>query len=146
MKLRPVTFKWNDLGLQQYTKDIEQNTKSVSGKPEDDKVLWDQMRSDISQKNSGLQLGFIAQEFEKVFPDFVNTDKEGYKQINTEKLNIFIVQAMKEQQAEIEQLKAAKAKQATELEALKIDKAKQATELEALKADVEAIKALLKKK
>jgi hypothetical protein len=55
--------------------------------------------------------GFIAQEFEDVFPECVSTSKAGadgieYKNINHETLIPTLVKAMQEQQAIIESLKA----------------------------------------
>jgi len=55
--------------------------------------------------------GFIAQEFETVFPECVSTSKAGedgieYKNINHETLIPTLVKAMQEQQAMIESLKA----------------------------------------
>ena len=60
-----------------------------------------------------IQLGFIAQEVEKQFPEFV-TEDNGYKQLNYAGLGSFIAveasrelsQKIEEQQAEIDQLKA----------------------------------------
>ncbi len=49
--------------------------------------------------------GFIAQEIEKVFPDLVTTDKNGFKAVNYTKLNIMTIQAVKELKAENDQLK-----------------------------------------
>lgn len=59
-----------------------------------------------------IQLGFIAQEVEKEFPEFV-TEDNGYKQLNYSGLGSFIAveasrelnQKIEEQQAEIDQLK-----------------------------------------
>ena len=55
--------------------------------------------------------GFIAQEFESVFPECVSTTLAGedgieYKNINHETLIPTLVKAIQEQQAIIEQLKA----------------------------------------
>ena len=62
---------------------------------------------------STIQLGFIAQEVEEVFPEFV-TEDDGYKQLNYAGLGSFIAveasrelsQKIEEQQTEIDQLKA----------------------------------------
>jgi len=37
-----------------------------------------------------------------VFPDWLRTDEQGFKQINLERLNAVLVNAVKEQQTEIE--------------------------------------------
>ncbi|HPQ34173.1 MAG TPA: tail fiber domain-containing protein, partial [Tenuifilaceae bacterium] len=55
------------------------------------------------------QIGVIAQELEAVFPELVFTDHEGYKSVAYGKLSAVLLQAIKEQQAEIDELKQAKA-------------------------------------
>ena len=64
------------------------------------------------------EMGFLAQEVEKVFPDLVVTDHEGYKSINYIALIPVIVEVVKEQQSEIENQKsliAAQSKKIAEL-------------------------------
>jgi hypothetical protein len=51
------------------------------------------------------QIGFIAQEVEKVLPEVVSTDPVGYKTVEYSKVVALLVEAMKEQQEEIEALK-----------------------------------------
>lgn len=46
--------------------------------------------------------GLIAQEVEEVFPDLVTTDDKGFKAVNYTKLPLYTIQAVKEQQAQIE--------------------------------------------
>ena len=48
------------------------------------------------------QFGFIAQEFEKVIPELVKTDKDGFKSIDYVKLTPVLVEAIKVQQQQIE--------------------------------------------
>ncbi|MCK0199155.1 tail fiber domain-containing protein [Ornithobacterium rhinotracheale] len=62
--------------------------------------------------NDKLQYGFIAQEVERVFPNLVYTDQQGYKTVNYVELIPVLTKALQqekkrndEQQAEIEQLK-----------------------------------------
>ncbi len=55
--------------------------------------------------NDKLQYGLIAQEVEKVFPEMVSTDKEGYKSVNYIELIPVLLKAVQEQQKEIEVLK-----------------------------------------
>jgi hypothetical protein len=52
----------------------------------------------------GEQVGFIAQEIEKVYPQVVLTDKDGYKSVDYSKLTPILVEAIKEQQKIIEEL------------------------------------------
>lgn len=51
-------------------------------------------------------IGFIAQEVEKLFPEMVMTDANGYKSIDYGRLTPVLVEAVKEQQQQIDQLKA----------------------------------------
>lgn len=48
--------------------------------------------------NDGNQIGFIAQDVEKVLPELVKTDADGYKSVSYGNLTPVIVEAIKEQQ------------------------------------------------
>lgn len=50
------------------------------------------------------QLGFAAQEVEKLFPELVITDSKGYKSVDYGRLTPVLVEAIKEQQAMIDML------------------------------------------
>jgi hypothetical protein len=58
-------------------------------------------------------VGFIAQEVEKVLPEVVQTEKntEGYKSVQYDKVVALLVEAIKEQQKQIDSLKAELKKQ-----------------------------------
>jgi hypothetical protein len=56
--------------------------------------------------SEGEQIGFIAQEVEKIYPQVVLTDKDGYKSIDYSKLTPILVEAIKDQQKIIEKLQA----------------------------------------
>lgn len=51
--------------------------------------------------DTGTQIGLIAQDVEKVFPDLVRTDNKGYKAVSYEKLSVVLLEGMKEQQQQI---------------------------------------------
>ena len=51
-------------------------------------------------------LGVLAQEVEEVLPELVYTDEKGYKSVSYEKLTPVLIEALKEQQEEITELKA----------------------------------------
>ena len=55
--------------------------------------------------HSGHDVGIIAQEVEKVLPEVVETRENGYKAVKYEKLTALLIQALNEQQKEIEDLK-----------------------------------------
>lgn len=54
----------------------------------------------------GPQVGVIAQELQKVFPELVVTDAKGNLSVNYTQLTAVLLQAVKEQQVEINELKA----------------------------------------
>jgi len=59
------------------------------------------IQKDLSETE---QIGLIAQEVEKEFPQLVNTDVNGYKNIDYQKVAPVLLSAIKEQQTEIEEL------------------------------------------
>ena len=54
---------------------------------------------------TGPQMGLIAQEVEKVFPEWISTDPEGYKEITMRGFEALTVEALRELKAEIESLR-----------------------------------------
>ncbi|MCX6328291.1 MAG: tail fiber domain-containing protein, partial [Bacteroidia bacterium] len=52
--------------------------------------------------DSGRQIGLIAQDVEKIYPELVKTDDKGYKAVNYEKLTVILLEGIKEQQKQIE--------------------------------------------
>jgi hypothetical protein len=58
------------------------------------------------KSNNESDVGFIAQDVEKIFPEVVHTNENtNLKSIDYAKLTVFLLGAIKEQQKEIEQLK-----------------------------------------
>lgn len=55
----------------------------------------------VSEKD----LGFIAQEVEEVLPEIVGTNSEGFKHVRYDRIIAVLVEAVKEQQEQIERLK-----------------------------------------
>jgi hypothetical protein len=83
MQLRGVTYSWK--------KDVtitsgDQNISLTEGLPE------------------GQQIGFIAQEVEKIIPEIVKETSLGYKALEYHTLTALLVNAMQEQQAQIKLL------------------------------------------
>lgn len=60
------------------------------------------------QKDTTNQIGFMAQEVERIFPELVSTDVNGYKSVAYQNLVPVLVEALKEQQKQIDELKAQK--------------------------------------
>ncbi len=79
------------------------------------------------------QVGVIAQEVEKVLPELVMTDEDGYKAVAYDKLTAVLIEAVKEQQKQIELLK-------NENQIL----TKKTTEIDELRAEISELKKLVK--
>jgi hypothetical protein len=92
---------------------------------------WKQEEFPEKRFDSGTQIGLIAQDVEKVFPELVRTDDNGYKAVSYEKLSVVLLEGMKEQQHEIETTK----KENLELK----------SELQSLKEEIEKIRILMTK-
>ncbi|MEQ1733426.1 MAG: tail fiber domain-containing protein [Bacteroidia bacterium] len=54
--------------------------------------------------NPNLQIGVIAQDLEKVYPELVSIDSEGYKTVDYSKFTPILIEAIKEQQQHITSL------------------------------------------
>jgi len=59
-----------------------------------------------NSEHSGHDVGVIAQEIEKVLPEVVTTRGNGYKAVRYEKIVALLIQALKEQQSQIDDLKS----------------------------------------
>ncbi|MCB9207291.1 MAG: tail fiber domain-containing protein [Ignavibacteriales bacterium] len=70
-------------------------------------VTYDWQRSEFPERNfSGeKQIGVIAQEVEKEFPELVLTNDDGYKSVDYAKLTAILIEAIKEQEKKIEKIK-----------------------------------------
>ena len=56
--------------------------------------------------HSGHDVGVIAQEIEKVLPEVVTTRDNGYMAVRYEKIVALLIEAIKEQQLQIDELKS----------------------------------------
>ena len=56
--------------------------------------------------NTGRDVGVIAQEIESILPEAVTTRESGYKAVNYEKIIPLLIEAIKEQQKQIDELKS----------------------------------------
>jgi uncharacterized coiled-coil protein SlyX len=103
-----------------YKKDIQPLESSL------EKVLhlqgvtykWDKDNVYGAGYKDGKQIGFVAQEVEKVLPELVQTDSDGYKALSYDKLVPVLVEAIKEQQKAIDEKSRIVAEQKTALDAL----------------------------
>lgn len=84
-----------------------------------------------------ITIGFIAQDVEKILPEIVSTDEEGFKGIQYELFTPVLVEAIKEQQAIIEKLQQENSAKTKQIEIIN-------SNFEKLNAELSNIKTLLK--
>ena len=79
--------------------------KQLRGVEFDWKPLTDDEKKSI-HGNEGHDVGVIAQDVEKVLPEVVTERENGYKAVKYEKMVSLLIEGMKEQQKQIEELKS----------------------------------------
>lgn len=67
---------------------------------------WNDLAKSLGKGGEGKQIGVIAQDLEKVYPELVTTGQDGYKSVDYGKLSVVLLEAVKELKAENEALKA----------------------------------------
>ncbi len=94
---------------------------------------------DKKERGDKEQIGFIAQDVEKVLPEVVNKESKYYS-MQYAPVTALLVEAIKEQQKQIENL----TDRITELENQNNDLKAQASDMDALKSEVELLKNMIK--
>lgn len=87
---------------------LKKNIKKLDSKSALDKIMkLDGVSFDwISQEvDSGTEIGLIAQNVEEVFPELVRTNSDGFKSVEYGNLVAPLIEAVKEQQAQIDELR-----------------------------------------
>ncbi len=96
----PAFTSPSDIRLKENIKtltEVIEKLKEVRGVEFDWKIL-----ADNPMKNSGHDLGIIAQELQKVYPGLVHEREDGYLTVDYAKLSAVLLQAFKEQQIQID--------------------------------------------
>lgn len=70
----------------------------------------------------GRNIGFIAQNVEKFLPEVVNTDNEGYKSVEYDKITALLVEALKELELKIKKQNVIIAEQEKRIKVLELKK------------------------
>jgi hypothetical protein len=104
LNLRGVTFKWNELGLDRLTRYAENYDAGPGSTEEESRQVQAKARQEAQAKLSGTEIGLVAQEVEQVAPELVLEDEDGYLRVAYERTVALLVEAMKEQQQQIERL------------------------------------------
>lgn len=99
------TWAGSDISLKKNIEPIKNGVSLIQGLQG---VRFEWKREEFKDRNldDGKQIGLIAEDVEKVLPELVKTDKEGYKALSYEKLTAVLVEAIKDQQKQIDELRA----------------------------------------
>ena len=106
-----ISGKFNSNGIQEssdvrFKKNIQPLSDALSNVMKLEGVSYNWKQEEFPEKNFGDQteIGVIAQEIEKIYPELVNTDKDGYKSVQYSHIVPVLIEAIKEQQQLISQL------------------------------------------
>lgn len=102
---------------------------------------WNKTAFPERKFESGRQVGFIAQEVEKVLPELVKTKPDGYKAVNYQAIIPVTVEAIKSQQIQINALKKSSDSKDAEIAVMKAKNAELETKLSELAEAVAQLKA-----
>ena len=89
---------------------LKENIITISGSL--DKVMaiggyeFDWVKMPGIHENEGHDIGVIAQEIQKVLPEIVTTRDNGYLAVKYEKIVALLIEAIKEQQKQIDEIKS----------------------------------------
>lgn len=102
-----VTGNWWVLSDQQFKKNIKTIENSINKLSQIRGVTYEYKTEENKDRRfeSGPQLGFIAQELKMVFPEAVKETDNGVLTVNYQAIIPVLVEALKEQQKQIEELK-----------------------------------------
>jgi hypothetical protein len=66
-------------------------------------VSFEWRKDEFPENNfdSDKHIGLIAQDVEKIFPDLVKTDNNGYKAVSYDRLSVILLEGLKDQQKQI---------------------------------------------
>jgi len=103
-----VAFATSDRRLKENIQPIENALCKVIGVT-GNTFNWKELTKEETQTihgNIGKDVGVIAQEIESILPEAVTTRDNGYKAVNYEKIVPLLIEAIKEQQKQIDELKS----------------------------------------
>jgi len=108
---------WNTLSDERLKRDIQPMTGALETllKLRGVSFRWKDAKKDAL---FGRVRGFIAQEVERAIPEWVRTGKDGYKSIETVGVDALLVEAIKEQQKQISELRDENRRLAAEIRGL----------------------------
>jgi hypothetical protein len=107
LRLTGLRYRWDEAGLEHLTRDVADSVSAGPDATEDDhRRVRD---AAVARARAGLvgdDIGLLAQDVERVVPEVVHDGPDGYKHIRYAQLTALLVEAVKEQQALIGELRA----------------------------------------
>jgi hypothetical protein len=102
-----MRYRWGDDGLDRLTRDVAATAFAGPGATdEQNQQLRQAERRRAREALSGDRLGLVAQDVETVVPEVVHEDDDGYKHIRYQHLTALLIEAIKEQDALVNDLSA----------------------------------------
>ena len=103
-----------------YKTNIHPLTNSLSNVLALQGIYYDWRKQDFPEKqfDDKKQIGFAAQDLEKIYPEMVHTDEAGFKTVDYSRLTPVLVEAIKEQQEIINALKSSNSHQQNQIDYL----------------------------
>ena len=98
-----IAYASSDKRLKENIKPIENplgKIAQISGN------TFDWIENSEVHSHKGSDIGVIAQEIEAVLPELVTTRENGYKAVQYDKVVALLIEAVKEQQTQIDELKS----------------------------------------
>ena len=128
-----------------YKKSIKPLTNALSNVSKLNGVTYYYRTEEFSEQgfNKEKQIGVIAQEIEKIYPELVTTDANGYKAVDYSKLTPILVEAIKELNSQNEQLKSKLKSLESENGVLESKVTSFEIQQQAIQKDVEELKRIL---
>jgi hypothetical protein len=100
------TWTDSDRRLKKDITPLSTNTLEKILKLQSINYFWKQKDYPQMHFGSEKQIGLIAQDVEKIFPEVVKTDYKGYKSVEYSKLSVLLIEGVKELNSKNEKLKA----------------------------------------
>ncbi len=141
-----ISGKFNSNGIQEssdirFKKNIAPLEDALTNLLKVEGVSYNWKQDEFPERNFGYEteIGVIAQELEKIYPELVSTDSDGYKSVQYSHLVPVLIEAIKEQQLHISSLNNDVAEITASLEAVKEWKVEQADIINHLSKQIELL-------
>lgn len=99
MQLQGVTFEWNQTALDRFTDYANNYSAGPDATMAETEAVRQKYREEGYLKYQGQHIGLIAQDVQQVIPELVNEDNDGFLTLDYAHLTSILVEAIKEQQA-----------------------------------------------